>query len=43
MEDTKKQSDQGLIPSPGEAAGPPAEEPDLQLIDFWEIVSELRI
>ena len=43
MEDTKKQSDQGLIPPPGRAAGSPAEEPDLNLIDFWEMLSELRI
>lgn len=43
MEDTKKQSDQELIPPPGEAAGFPAKEPDLHLIDFWELLSELRI
>lgn len=43
MEDTKTQSDQELIPPPGDAAGSPAEEPDLHLIDFWDILSELRI
>ena len=43
MEDTKTKSDQELIPPPGEAAGSPAEEPDLHLIDFWDILSELRI
>lgn len=43
MEDTKTQSDQELIPPPGETAGSPAEKPDLHLIDFWDILSELRI
>ena len=43
MEDTKKQSDQELILPPGQTAGSPAEEPDLHLVDFWEILSELRI
>ena len=43
MEDTKKQSDQELIPPPGQSAGSPAEEPDLHLIEFWELSSELRI
>lgn len=43
MEDTKKQSDQELIPPPGETTGFPAKEPDLHLIDFWELLSELRI
>lgn len=42
MEDTK-QIDQELIPPPGETTGFPAQEPDLQLIDFWELLSELRI
>ena len=36
MEDTKKQDSQELISTP-------AEEPDLHLIDFWEMLSELRI
>ena len=43
MEDTKKQSDQDPILPPGQAAGSPAEEPDFHLVDFWEILSELRI
>lgn len=43
MEDTKMQSGQELIPPPGVAAGSPAEEPELNLIDFWEMLSELRI
>lgn len=42
MEDTK-QSDQELIPPPEETAGFPAKDPDLNLIDFWELLSELRI
>lgn len=38
MEETKKQCNQELLPIP-------AEEPDLHLhlIDFWEMLSELRI
>ena len=43
MEDTKKQSDQDPILPPGQVAGSPAEEPDFHLVDFWEILSELRI
>ena len=43
MEDTKKQSDQDPILPPGQTAGSPAEEPDFHLVDFWEILSELRI
>ena len=43
MEDTKKQSDQELISPPGDASGSPAAEPDLHMVDFWDILSELRI
>lgn len=43
MEDTKEQSNQELIPPQGQATGSPDEEPELNLIDFWEMLSELRI
>lgn len=43
MEDTEKQCSQAIIRSPEDASTSQTEELDLHLIDFWEMLSELRI
>ena len=43
MGDAEKQCDQELIPPLADAAGSLVEKPIFHLIDFWEMLSELRL